>query len=163
MKRAVSRARNAWAWLVQAASTPMYIRMVRRLLYVIVALVLFGCETTPAAEKPEIKYSTLPTREVHTVFPLEFNAVHETCQHVLREELNYTSVSSTKDETTGKGRIDATASGGASVRIETERSRDLESTKVGVFAVEAGSSEPSDVRAREILEHIEQTLWPTQK
>jgi hypothetical protein len=116
-----------------------------------------GCA---APERPEITYSTLPSREVQTMFPLEFAHVHSTCQDVLRNALGFNSVTSTKDDTTGKGRIDAAGEGGSSVRIETLRSRDLESTSVTALAVQPGAAEPSAERAREILQRVEQALWP---
>ena len=121
---------------------------------------LFGSGCASTDDKPELTYSTLPTREVQVVYPMEFAHVHATCQDVLRNALGYNSVSSNKDDTTGHGRIDAAGEGGASVRIETLRSRDLESTSVTALAVEPGATEPSAERAREILQRIERVLGP---
>ena len=133
-------------------------RFVRTITAVLVLLACNGCASSE--DTPVITYSTLPSREVQTNYPLEFAHVHATCQDVLRTALGYNSVSSTKDDTTGRGRIDATGEGGSSVRIETLRSRDLESTSVTALAVQPGATEPSAERAREILQRIEKTLWP---
>jgi hypothetical protein len=117
-----------------------------------------GCATV--SERPEIAYTTLPTREVHVTFPAEFEQVHSTCQEVLRERLGYSSVSSTKDDKTGEGRIEAQHADGSSVRFQTVRSRDLASTSVTVLAADAGSNRASENRALEALKLVEKVLWP---
>ena len=134
------------------------VRFVGTILAMLTLLACGGC--TSNDQKPVITYSTLPTREVQTVYPLEFAHVHATCQHILRDTFGYDSVNSNKDDTTGQGRIDATGERGSSVRIETLRSRDLESTSVTALAVQPGATEPSAERAREILQRIEKALWP---
>jgi hypothetical protein len=133
-------------------------RIVPLIIALLVALAGCGCAST--GDRPEITYSTLPTREVQGVYPMEFAHVHATCQEVLRNALGFNSVNSTKDDTTGRGRIDATDADGASVRIETERSRNLESTSVRALAVEPGATEANAERAKAILQQIENSLWP---
>jgi hypothetical protein len=113
--------------------------------------------------KPTIKYSTLPTREIEASYPGNFKKICAAAERVIHEELGYEIARDDRDNTTGRARIEGSKSDGASVRVELERSRDLASTAVRTFAVPAGSSEASADAERDILERIENILWPPKK
>lgn len=124
---------------------------------ILAACTIAGCATT--GDRADVKYSNLSTREVQAIYPADFEAVHAACLNVLRAQLGYTVSSEDHDSTLGRSRIEAALSDGGSVRIETERSRDLASTSVKAFAVDAGASEASAERARAILDKVESVLW----
>lgn len=120
-----------------------------------------GC--TSGSKPPEIEYATLPTREIQADFPAELNKVHEAALRCLRDELGYTISAARIDEKKGTSRIDGTRNDGSSVRVETERSRDMQSTQVRVFTVSAGSKSGDTGKAREILDHIRDAVWMNKK
>lgn len=125
---------------------------------------LQGCSGSGGAlgggAKPAIKYSTLPTREIEANYPGSFKKICAAAERVIHEELGFEISRDDRDNTTGKARIEGSKSDGASVRVELERSRDLATTAVRVFAVPPGSSEASADAERDILERIENILWP---
>ena len=129
--------------------------------YLIAALALPGCSSEPKA--PEIEHVMLPTREMQATFPAEFKKVHEAALRCVRDQLGYTVNASHMDVTKGRGRIDGSLSDGGTVRVETERAHDPESTQVQVFAVNAGSKTGNTEVADNILDRLRSALWPESK
>ncbi len=125
---------------------------------IMMATALSGCAS---AERPDIAYVSLPTREMQAIFPAEFGRVHAACLKVVRDELLFQPGAIERDDSAGRSRFTAANADGASLRFTLERSRDLASTTVKVFAVNAGATEASADSARDVLARIDSELWPT--
>lgn len=121
-----------------------------------------GCEAITGPTAPVV-YSDLPSREVQATYPADFAKVYSAAQRVVRDELGYTLSDDSIDKTTGRARFLGTLADGSTARVEMERSRDLATTRVTVFAVEAGSTTANADKARDILQRIENIVAPAKK
>lgn len=127
-----------------------------------VMLAMPGCETITGPKQPVV-YSNLPSRAVQAVYPAEFSKVYAASQRVVQDELGYTLSNEHEDTTTGRAGFEGASPDGSTVRVEMERSRDLERTSVTVFAVQGGSTTANSDIARDILERIENIVAPAKK
>jgi hypothetical protein len=137
-------------------------RFATTLLLILASLALAGCESITGPKQPVV-YTTLPTRGVQATYPADFGKVYSAAQRVVRDELGYTLSDENKDSTTGKAGFDGKLADGSHVQVAMERSRDLATTSVQVFAVPAGSDTANTDRARDILGRIENIVAPAKK